>query len=87
MAVERMSSAEVTERFAAVLAEVERTGKTVIITVRGRDVAHLTPAHPPRRFPRTAHRPGSGQLSNLAVPTDFDAPLPNTELDRWDGGR
>lgn len=78
MAVERVSSAEVTERFAAVLAEVERTGKAVIITVRGRDVAHLTPAHPPRRF---------GQLSNLVVPTDFDAPLPNTELDRWDGGR
>lgn len=30
---------------------------------------------PPRRF---------GQLPDLAVPDDFDDPLPETELDMWE---
>lgn len=35
----------------------------------------LSPA-PPRRF---------GQLPDLAVPDDFDDPLPETELATWEG--
>ncbi|MGB3355544.1 MAG: hypothetical protein WBB00_22645 [Mycobacterium sp.] len=35
----------------------------------------MSPA-PPRRF---------GQLPDLAVPDDFDDPLPETELATWEG--
>ncbi len=77
MTVEKVSSTEAKNRLNALLADVERTGKTVIITNHGRDVAHLVPARPtPRRF---------GQLPNLAVPKGFDDPLPEAELARWEG--
>ncbi|XTP37533.1 type II toxin-antitoxin system Phd/YefM family antitoxin [Mycobacterium sp. TJFP1] len=60
----------------ALLAEVERTGKAVTITNHGRPVAKLVPVQPvPRRF---------GQLPNLLVPNDFDEPLPDSELARWE---
>ncbi|WP_163695881.1 type II toxin-antitoxin system Phd/YefM family antitoxin [Mycolicibacterium sarraceniae] len=78
MAVEKVSSTEAKSRLNALLAEVERTGKTVIITNHGRDIALLVPANPtPRQF---------GQLPSLSVPIDFDDPLPNAELARWEGG-
>lgn len=77
MTVEKVSSTEAKNRLNALLADVERTGKTVIITNHGREVAHLVPAHPtPRRF---------GQLPNLLIPNDFDEPLPDAELARWEG--
>ncbi|WP_374158296.1 type II toxin-antitoxin system Phd/YefM family antitoxin [Mycobacterium sp. G7A2] len=77
MASEKVSSTEAKNRLNALLAEVERTGKTVIITNHGREVAHLVPAHPsPRRF---------GQLPSLKVPADFDEPLPESELASWEG--
>lgn len=78
MAVEKVSSTEARSRLNALLADVERTGKTVIITKHGRDVALLVPANPtPRQF---------GQLPSLSVPTDFDGPLPDAELVRWEAG-
>ncbi|SOJ55284.1 hypothetical protein MSIMFB_02773 [Mycobacterium simulans] len=61
----------------ALLAEVERTGTRVTITNHGRPVAVLVPVREtPRRF---------GQLPNLAVPKDFDDPLPESELAAWEG--
>lgn len=78
MAVEKVSSTEAKSRLNALLAEVERTGKTVIITNHGRDVALLVPVTPTsRQF---------GQLPSLSVPTDFDDPLPDAELARWVSG-
>lgn len=72
MAVEKVSSTEAIDRWDALLADVERTGKTFIITSHGRDVAHLVPARPTnRRF---------GQLP------DFDEALPESELHSWEGG-
>jgi antitoxin (DNA-binding transcriptional repressor) of toxin-antitoxin stability system len=49
----------------------------VTITNHGRPVAKLVPVKPvPRKF---------GQLPNLLVPKDFDDPLPESELARWEG--
>lgn len=77
MTVEKVSSTDAKNRLNALLAEVERTGKTVVITNHGRDVARLVPATPtPRQF---------GQMPNLSIPEDFDEPLPDTELARWEG--
>jgi prevent-host-death family protein len=77
MTVEKVSSTDAKNRLNALLAEVERTGKTVTITNHGRAVAHLVPASPtPRQF---------GQLPTLSVPADFDEPLPDAELARWEG--
>ena len=77
MTVEKVSSTAAKNRLNALLADVERTGKTLIITNHGRDVARLVPATPrPRQF---------GQLPNPSIPTDFDEPLPETELARWEG--
>ena len=72
-----MTSTEAKNRLNALLAEVERTGRSVTITNHGRPVAKLVPVEPmPRRF---------GQLPNLLVPEDFDEPLPDSELARWEG--
>ena len=72
-----MSSTDAKNRLNALLADIERTGRTVIITNHGRDVARLGPATPtPRTF---------GQLPKLFVPANFDEPLPDDELARWDG--
>lgn len=71
-----MTSTEAKNRLNALLAEVERTGKSVTITNHGRPVAKLVPVEPmPRKF---------GQLPNLLVPKDFDEPLPDSELARWE---
>jgi len=78
MPVQKISSTDAKNRLNALLADVERTGNTVIITNHGRDVARLVPATPtPRQF---------GQLPNLAVPENFDEPLPDAELERFEGG-
>ena len=75
--MQKISSTEAKNRLNALLADVERTGKTVIITNHGRDVALLVPATPTlRQF---------GQLPNLTVPEDFDEPLPDAELAHWEG--
>ncbi len=77
MTVEKVSSTDAKNRLNALLADVERTGKTVIITNHGREVARLVPANPtPRQF---------GQLPKLVVPHDFDQPLPDSELANWEG--
>ena len=71
-----VTSTEAKNRLNALLAEVERTGEAVTITNHGRPVARLVPVEPvPRRF---------GQLPNLVVPNDFDEPLPESELVRWE---
>ena len=72
-----VTSTEAKNRLNALLADIERTGQSVTITNHGRPVAKLVPVTPvPRKF---------GQLPNLAVPTDFDEPLPESELARWEG--
>ena len=59
----------------ALLAQVASTGTPVTITTHGQPVAILAPVeHTPRRF---------GQLPTLAVPNDFDEPLPENELAAW----
>lgn len=74
--VKTVSSTEAKATLNALLAEVARTGESVTITSHGRPVAVLSPAERrSRRF---------GQLPTLVVPDDFDAPLPNAELARWD---
>jgi prevent-host-death family protein len=71
-----VTSTEAKNRLNALLAEVERTGEAVTITNHGRPVARLVPVRPmPRKF---------GQLPNLLVPNDFDEPLPESELARWE---
>ncbi|ANI40334.1 type II toxin-antitoxin system Phd/YefM family antitoxin [Mycolicibacterium vaccae] len=71
-----VTSTEAKNRLNALLAEVERTGKSVTITNHGRPVAKLVPVElMPRKF---------GQLPNLLVPKDFDEPLPDSELARWE---
>lgn len=77
MTVEKVSSTEAKNRLNALLADVERTGKTVIITNHGRDVARLVPATPTLRT--------FGQLPKMSVPDDFDEPLPDDELARFYG--
>ncbi|OBK57252.1 prevent-host-death protein [Mycobacterium gordonae] len=72
-----VSSTEAKARFNALLAEVQRTRASVTITSHGRPVAVLSPVNPaPRRF---------GQLPMLAVPDDFDEPLPDAEIAAWEG--
>jgi prevent-host-death family protein len=72
-----VTSTEAKNRLNALLADVERTGQSVTITNHGRPVAKLVPVQPvPRKF---------GQLPNLVVPSDFDAPLPESEIARWEG--
>jgi prevent-host-death family protein len=72
-----VTSTDAKNRLNALLADVERTGQAVTITNHGRPVAKLVPVQPvARRF---------GQLPNLVVPTDFDEPLPESELARWEG--
>jgi len=72
-----VTSTEAKNRLNALLAEIERTGNVVTITSHGRPVAQLVPMQPvPRKF---------GQLPKLVVPNDFDEPLPDSELTRWDG--
>jgi prevent-host-death family protein len=72
-----VTSTEAKNQLNRILAEVERTGASVTITNHGRPVARLVPVRPtPRTF---------GQLPNLVVPNDFDAPLPDSELATWDG--
>jgi prevent-host-death family protein len=71
-----VTSTEAKNRLNALLAEVERTGRSVTITNHGRPVAKLVPVElMPRKF---------GQLPNLLVPKDFDEPLPDSELARWE---
>jgi prevent-host-death family protein len=72
-----VTSTEAKNRLNALLADIERTGQSVTITNHGRPVAKLVPVKPvPRTF---------GQLPNLVVPNDFDAPLPESELAAWEG--
>lgn len=72
-----VTSTEAKAKLNALLAEVERTGVSVTITNHGRPVAVLTPAQQrPRRF---------GQLPALAVPDNFDDPLPDAEVAAWEG--
>lgn len=71
-----VTSTEAKNKLNRILAEVERTGASVTITNHGRPVAKLVPLQPaPRTF---------GQLPNLAVPKDFDEPLPEAELAAWE---
>lgn len=74
-----VTSTEAKNRLNALLAEVERTGVGVTITNHGRPVARLEPVRQVRRR--------FGQLPGLVVGADFDAPLPDDELNAWDGDR
>ncbi|MGW0157795.1 type II toxin-antitoxin system Phd/YefM family antitoxin [Mycobacterium sp. NPDC003323] len=72
-----VTSTEAKNKLNRILADIERTGASVTITNHGRPVARLVPVQPaPRIF---------GQLPNLLIPRDFDEPLPDAELNAWDG--
>jgi len=74
--VKTVTSTEAKTRLNALLAEVEKTGLSITITNHGRPVAVLSPAQArPRTF---------GLLPNLAVPEDFDDPLPDSEVANWE---
>ncbi|MBO0769389.1 MAG: type II toxin-antitoxin system Phd/YefM family antitoxin [Solirubrobacterales bacterium] len=71
-----ITSTEAKAKLSALLAEVERTGTAITITSHGRPVAVISPAAPQsRKF---------GQLPGLEIPDDFDAPLPEEELQAWE---
>lgn len=63
-------------RLNALLADVERTGQSITITNHGRPVAKLIPVQPMQRT--------FGQLPNLLIPSNFDDPLADDELDAWE---
>lgn len=72
---QRITSTEAKAKLNALLADLPHTG-AVIITSHGEPVAVLSPyVDTPRRF---------GQLPTLAVPDDFDEPLPDSELAAWE---
>ncbi len=60
------------------LVEEVEGGEEVIIARAGRPVARLVPLQPPRRLGLLRGR--------LAVPEDFDAPLPEEVLAAFEGG-
>ena len=55
-------------------------GEEIVIARSGRPVARLVPIAPPP----TARRPGTAR-GRLVLRDDFDAPLPEEELDRFEG--
>ncbi len=71
-----ITSTEAKARLNALLAEVERTGASIMITNHGRPVVVMSPAVPRLRT--------FGQLPGLVVPDDFDEPLPDDELAGWE---
>jgi prevent-host-death family protein len=72
-----VTSTEAKNRLNGLLAEVERIGGSVTIANHGRPAAMLVPIQPvPRRF---------GRPPNLLVPSNFDDPLPDSELAAWEG--
>lgn len=72
-----ITSTEAKAKLNAILAEVEKSGSPVTVTSHGRPIAIISPATPTvRRF---------GQFPGLTVSDDFDAPLPDSELDTWEG--
>ncbi|MET9326443.1 type II toxin-antitoxin system Phd/YefM family antitoxin [Tsukamurella sp. NPDC003166] len=71
-----ITSTEAKATLNAVLAEVEKTGRPITVTSRGRAVAVISPATPRMRT--------FGQFPGLVIAEDFDAPLPDEELAAWD---
>lgn len=71
-----ITSTEAKAKLNAVLAEVEKTGSPITVTSHGRAVAVISPVTPRTRT--------FGQFPGLAIPDDFDAPLPDDELAAWD---
>ncbi|GAA1097638.1 hypothetical protein GCM10009648_41120 [Tsukamurella spumae] len=76
MSMRTITSTEAKAKFNAVLAEVEKTGRSVTVTSHGRAVAVISPATPKTRT--------FGQFPGLVISDDFDAPLPDEELAAWD---
>lgn len=71
-----ISSTEAKNQLNRLLAEV-KAGQSFTITSHGQPVARLVPVTAvPRRF---------GQLPNLVIPSNFDDPLPASELAAWEG--
>jgi prevent-host-death family protein len=61
------------------LLEAAAAGEEIIIARAGRPLARLVPLAP------ATGRRQLGQLAGrLSVPADFDAPLPDAELDRFE---
>lgn len=65
---------------AALLDRVE-AGEHLVVSRAGRPVAELRPLHPPVRGPR----PCGLAAGAFTVPDDFDAPLPEDVLRRFEG--
>ncbi len=70
---------EAKTQLSRLLASVEK-GRDVVIARRGRPIARLVPVRP-----RVQRKPDTlrGQLT---IRDDFFDPLPEEELDAWDGG-
>lgn len=69
---------EAKAQLSALIAAAER-GADVSIARAGKPAVKLVPI---RRAP--APRRTFGVMPGLVVPDDFDAPLPDAELDRWE---
>ena len=72
-----VTSTEAKNKLNRILADIERTGEAVTITNHGRPIAQIVPV---KAQPRTF-----GQFPHLQVPTNFDDPLPDSELAAWEG--
>lgn len=71
-----ITSTEAKAKLDAVLAEVEKSGRPVTVTSHGRPVAVISPVVSRTRT--------FGQFPGLVIPDDFDALLPDEDLDAWD---
>lgn len=69
---------EAKARLSALIAAAEH-GEDVSIARAGKPAVKLVPVTPPVAAVRTF-----GTLPGLHVPDDFDAPLPDAELEAWE---
>ncbi|MFA5909920.1 MAG: type II toxin-antitoxin system Phd/YefM family antitoxin [Vicinamibacterales bacterium] len=73
--------AEAKATLSALLDRVEK-GETITITRHGEPVAELLPIAP---FRPKGLRPWGLYKGQFTVPDDFNDPLPDAELDLWEG--
>ncbi len=81
MTMKTVGLAEAKATLSALLDRVEK-GETITITRHGAPIAELLPVAPLRS---KGLRPWGLYKGEFTVPEDFNDPLPDDELDRWEG--
>jgi prevent-host-death family protein len=80
MTMKTVGLAEAKATLSALLDRVEK-GETVTITRHNQPIAELRPLKAPVKGPR----PWGLAKGEFVVPDDFNDPLPDDELDLWEG--